>query len=76
MKIISAFADFMVEASDRAAQDPSGAKATCAKFRPYPCRWLPPSFSTISLEEIMAWTKPQFADIRFGFEITMYIANR
>jgi coenzyme PQQ precursor peptide PqqA len=28
------------------------------------------------LEIIMAWTKPQFADIRFGFEITMYIANR
>jgi len=24
----------------------------------------------------MAWTKPAFEDIRFGFEITMYIANR
>ncbi|HEY1328347.1 MAG TPA: pyrroloquinoline quinone precursor peptide PqqA [Casimicrobiaceae bacterium] len=24
----------------------------------------------------MAWTKPEFCDIRFGFEITMYIANR
>ncbi|MCH9672697.1 MAG: pyrroloquinoline quinone precursor peptide PqqA [Pseudomonadota bacterium] len=22
------------------------------------------------------WTKPQFEEIRFGFEITMYIANR
>ncbi|MBX2869458.1 MAG: pyrroloquinoline quinone precursor peptide PqqA [Acidiferrobacterales bacterium] len=22
------------------------------------------------------WTKPQFEDIRFGFEITMYINNR
>ncbi|MEW5708146.1 pyrroloquinoline quinone precursor peptide PqqA [Pelomicrobium sp.] len=24
----------------------------------------------------MAWTKPQFSDMRFGFEVTMYIANR
>ncbi|WP_090551166.1 pyrroloquinoline quinone precursor peptide PqqA [Paraburkholderia caballeronis] len=24
----------------------------------------------------MQWTKPQFTDLRFGFEITMYIANR
>jgi pyrroloquinoline quinone biosynthesis protein A len=27
-------------------------------------------------ERMMAWTKPEFCDIRFGFEITMYIANR
>jgi pyrroloquinoline quinone biosynthesis protein A len=28
-------------------------------------------------EEItMAWTKPEFTDLRFGFEVTMYIANR
>ncbi|RJG04150.1 pyrroloquinoline quinone precursor peptide PqqA [Noviherbaspirillum sedimenti] len=24
----------------------------------------------------MQWTKPEFTDWRFGFEITMYIANR
>ncbi|HWK70664.1 pyrroloquinoline quinone precursor peptide PqqA [Pollutimonas sp. M17] len=24
----------------------------------------------------MKWTKPAFRDLRFGFEITMYIANR
>jgi len=24
----------------------------------------------------MQWTAPQFTDLRFGFEITMYIANR
>jgi coenzyme PQQ precursor peptide PqqA len=24
----------------------------------------------------MTWSKPQFIDSRFGFEITMYIANR
>jgi coenzyme PQQ precursor peptide PqqA len=27
-------------------------------------------------ENIMKWTKPQASDMRFGFEITMYIANR
>ncbi|MEX8194792.1 MULTISPECIES: pyrroloquinoline quinone precursor peptide PqqA [Comamonas] len=24
----------------------------------------------------MQWTAPAFTDLRFGFEITMYIANR
>jgi len=24
----------------------------------------------------MAWTKPEFVDIRFGFEITMYVSTR
>ncbi|MBV8248681.1 MAG: pyrroloquinoline quinone precursor peptide PqqA [Comamonas sp.] len=24
----------------------------------------------------MQWTAPTFTDLRFGFEITMYIANR
>ncbi|TMH25863.1 MAG: pyrroloquinoline quinone precursor peptide PqqA [Betaproteobacteria bacterium] len=24
----------------------------------------------------MQWSKPSFQDIRFGFEITMYIATR
>ncbi|NKC11242.1 MAG: pyrroloquinoline quinone precursor peptide PqqA [Gammaproteobacteria bacterium] len=24
----------------------------------------------------MQWTTPEFTEIRFGFEITMYIANR
>ncbi|MDY7545690.1 pyrroloquinoline quinone precursor peptide PqqA [Glaciimonas sp. CA11.2] len=24
----------------------------------------------------MNWTTPAFTDMRFGFEITMYIANR
>jgi coenzyme PQQ precursor peptide PqqA len=27
-------------------------------------------------EIIMAWTTPAATDLRFGFEITMYIANR
>jgi coenzyme PQQ precursor peptide PqqA len=27
-------------------------------------------------EHVMTWTTPAFCDIRFGFEITMYIANR
>ncbi|MDN4055332.1 pyrroloquinoline quinone precursor peptide PqqA [Massilia sp. YIM B02763] len=25
---------------------------------------------------IMSWAKPEFIDLRFGFEITMYILNR
>ncbi|ASW00446.1 MULTISPECIES: pyrroloquinoline quinone precursor peptide PqqA [Burkholderiaceae] len=24
----------------------------------------------------MQWTTPAYSDLRFGFEITMYIANR
>ncbi|MGH8743065.1 MAG: pyrroloquinoline quinone precursor peptide PqqA [Burkholderiales bacterium] len=24
----------------------------------------------------MNWTKPEYSDMRFGFEVTMYIANR
>ncbi|WP_454829389.1 pyrroloquinoline quinone precursor peptide PqqA [Paraburkholderia xenovorans] len=24
----------------------------------------------------MRWTTPAYSDLRFGFEITMYIANR
>ena len=27
-------------------------------------------------ETAMTWSKPEFTDWRFGFEITMYIANR
>lgn len=32
--------------------------------------------STWIKEIRMAWTKPEFTDLRFGFEVTMYIANR
>jgi len=28
------------------------------------------------METSMTWSKPEFSDLRFGFEITMYIANR
>ncbi|MBD3633938.1 MAG: pyrroloquinoline quinone precursor peptide PqqA [Gammaproteobacteria bacterium] len=24
----------------------------------------------------MMWTKPEYSDMRFGFEVTMYICNR
>lgn len=27
-------------------------------------------------EKSMKWTAPAYTDLRFGFEITMYIANR
>lgn len=28
------------------------------------------------VEHAMTWTKPAFTELRFGFEITMYIQNR
>jgi len=34
------------------------------------------SNNLISLEINMTWTTPAATDLRFGFEITMYIANR
>jgi len=27
-------------------------------------------------EHVMQWTTPSYTDLRFGFEITMYIATR
>lgn len=27
-------------------------------------------------EVITMWTKPEYSDMRFGFEVTMYICNR
>lgn len=31
---------------------------------------------SFSKEMEMVWSKPSYVDVRFGFEITMYIANR
>ena len=31
---------------------------------------------TLIGDKDMQWTTPAFTDLRFGFEITMYIANR
>ncbi|SEB16473.1 coenzyme PQQ precursor peptide PqqA [Paraburkholderia sartisoli] len=34
-------------------------------------------FLTIVFKEtVMQWTTPAYTDLRFGFEVTMYIANR
>lgn len=33
-------------------------------------------FFQILKETIMQWTTPAYTDLRFGFEVTMYIANR
>jgi pyrroloquinoline quinone biosynthesis protein A len=27
-------------------------------------------------EELIMWTKPAYTDLRIGFEVTMYFANR
>lgn len=32
--------------------------------------------NSINQEIAMQWTTPAFTDLRFGFEVTMYIANR
>ena len=29
-----------------------------------------------TMEESAMWTKPEYTEMRFGFEVTMYIANR
>jgi pyrroloquinoline quinone biosynthesis protein A len=53
-----------------------------ATARSLPVLYRPPSFTgrtpTIAKpkEILMTWTTPAFTDLRFGFEITMYIANR
>ena len=33
-------------------------------------------YVNLNKEKIMKWSAPQASDMRFGFEITMYIANR
>lgn len=32
--------------------------------------------TALSMEEPTMWTKPEFTEMRFGFEVTMYIYNR
>jgi coenzyme PQQ precursor peptide PqqA len=34
------------------------------------------SSDTKTREESAMWTKPAFTDLRIGFEVTMYFANR
>ena len=29
-----------------------------------------------TIGELIMWTKPEYSDMRFGFEVTMYICNR
>ncbi|AUZ85949.1 pyrroloquinoline quinone precursor peptide PqqA [Methylophaga nitratireducenticrescens] len=31
---------------------------------------------TSNLRRMIMWTKPEYSDMRFGFEVTMYICNR
>ena len=30
----------------------------------------------VDTQEKIMWTKPRYEEMRFGFEVTMYIANR
>jgi pyrroloquinoline quinone biosynthesis protein A len=41
------------------------------------CRYnKPPGAGKLHRRNTMTWEKPTACDMRFGFEITMYIANR
>jgi pyrroloquinoline quinone biosynthesis protein A len=41
------------------------------------CQYTPPRLAGKTLRRNrMKWEKPAASDMRFGFEITMYIANR
>jgi pyrroloquinoline quinone biosynthesis protein A len=35
-----------------------------------------PQMITLFSPEKTMWTKPEFTEMRFGFEVTMYIYNR
>jgi pyrroloquinoline quinone biosynthesis protein A len=35
-----------------------------------------PQITNFTLPEKTMWTKPEFTEMRFGFEVTMYIYNR
>jgi coenzyme PQQ precursor peptide PqqA len=43
---------------------------------PRPSRHLARAFIATPKETLMQWSQPAFEDMRFGFEITMYISNR
>jgi coenzyme PQQ precursor peptide PqqA len=40
------------------------------------CRVILPGFTVNDEELVMKWETPQAIDLRFGMEITMYIAHR
>lgn len=40
------------------------------------CRQVPASLTRQLLEDLTMWTKPSYTDLRIGFEVTMYFANR
>jgi len=51
-------------------------KASGRRFVTSPDKPAATAKSIFIQEIIMAWTTPAATDLRFGFEITMYIANR
>ncbi len=34
------------------------------------------SLNQPTVKEIIMWTKPEVTEMRFGFEVTMYVCNR
>ena len=57
------------------AMGPSKAPAWVLRKGLRPSR-IPPGHPSQPKESFMNWSQPAFEDIRFGFEITMYISNR
>lgn len=40
-------------------------------------KWLYYNYPTLTLKRFaMKWENPSYTDLRFGFEVTMYILNR
>ncbi|AVO51089.1 pyrroloquinoline quinone precursor peptide PqqA [Melaminivora suipulveris] len=68
---------------DRAPGDAARARGwrwhrSCVSWRALRCPRGAHTFraTSTSKETAMQWETPTFTDLRFGFEITMYIANR
>jgi pyrroloquinoline quinone biosynthesis protein A len=66
-----------------AGAGPGPATPPCRRARPAPSHpaevgigQKPAATEACHEETLMTWTTPTAADFRFGFEITMYVANR
>jgi coenzyme PQQ precursor peptide PqqA len=54
------------------ARNEAGADATASKAGSSSTRHVTNS----NTPEVAMWSKPEYTEMRFGFEVTMYIANR
>ena len=47
-----------------------------SKIHPYVQANTLPGLINQTVKEMIMWTKPQVTEMRFGFEVTMYVCNR